>query len=316
MTDSIDFPTGRPLTYGYDAETAPAGMRDVYAALAPKPGTWYGDILPVAVDPDRSWRLAMPNMVRDGLLGIADLLSGTETGEVTARGAGALLTGGFAGGGALAPRGAVAIGGARSALPMDLESRMARAKVLGFRRLPTTYHGTVDDIRQFLKSPPARTTMGEAARAAAVWTAEDALLAGEFAAMGHQLRGGATGSGQNILPLWARADRYANLRLDGKEKDREMAATLRQAWDDGFDAVRMFNFTSPGGLKQQTIWAFKEPNQLRSPFAAFDPAKRDSAELLAGVAAPSPVVPGFNVQVGPPEQPVGPRVRRSQYEVY
>ncbi|MCA0300901.1 MAG: hypothetical protein LCH95_00705 [Proteobacteria bacterium] len=316
MSDPMDFLTGRAMTYGYDANTAPAGMRDVYAALARNPGTWYGDFLPIAVDPDRSWRLAMPNMMREGLLGVADLLSGTETGEVTARGASALLTGGFTGGRALAPRGAVATGGARSALPMDVASRDARAEALGFRRLPTTYHGTVDDIREFLRNPPARTTFGEAAKAAAVWTAENAALAGEFAAMASQARGGATGSGQSILPLWARADRVANLRLDGLEKDREIAATLRQAWDDGFDAVKMFNHTSPGGLKHQTIWAFREPNQLRSPFAAFDPAKRDSADLLASVAVPSLVVPGFDVPVEQPKQPVGLRVPLPPDEVY
>jgi hypothetical protein len=50
-------------------------------------------------------------------------------------------------------------------------------------------------------------------------------------------------------------------------------------------------------LGPQTIWAFRDPAQLRSRFAVFDPEKRGSEDLLAGFAALGPTpVPGFNVR--------------------
>jgi hypothetical protein len=49
-------------------------------------------------------------------------------------------------------------------------------------------------------------------------------------------------------------------------------------------------------LGPQTIWTFRDPVQLRSRFALFDPAKRDSSDLMAGFAMPAPApVPGFRV---------------------
>ena len=60
---------------------------------------------------------------------------------------------------------------------------------------------------------------------------------------------------------------------------------------DGHDAIRLSNYRLFPELGPQTIWAVRDPNQLRSWFARFDPAKRDSDDLLAARA-----VPGFNVQ--------------------
>jgi hypothetical protein len=70
------------------------------------------------------------------------------------------------------------------------------------------------------------------------------------------------------------------LTLQGGEKNHEIAATLAQAWDDGYTSVLLKNYTSPGG-KKGDILVVRDPNQLRSPYAAFDPARRDSADLLA-----------------------------------
>lgn len=116
--------------------------------------------------------------------------------------------------------------------------------------------------------------------------------------MAAQAPGARQGSGQNILPLWARRGRWANLRLSGDELDHEIAATLFNAWDNGYDSVRLLNYTTPGGVPGQTIWVFKNPNQLRSPFARFDPANKDSSDLLAARTSipgfrPIPTTPGF-----------------------
>lgn len=91
-----------------------------------------------------------------------------------------------------------------------------------------------------------------------------------------------SGNGQNILPLFHRAERPARIDLTGTETNHQIAATLDEAWKSGYDAVLLTNYTSPGGLTGQQIIIVKDPAQLRSPFAAFDPAKRSSADLLAG----------------------------------
>jgi len=96
-----------------DPRKVPERLAEVYAALAPDPNAEYGALLPFARDKttgDR--RLAMPEMVRDGARGLVDLLAGTETGEVTPEAVQSLVFGGLGAGGALAPRGALAAGGA------------------------------------------------------------------------------------------------------------------------------------------------------------------------------------------------------------
>ena len=60
-----------------------------------------------------------------------------------------------------------------------------------------------------------------------------------------------------------------------------MAATISDAWDRGFDAVIIDNFKVAKGRKG-SILVVKEPARLRLPWAKFDPAKRDSSDLLAG----------------------------------
>ena len=81
------------------------------------------------------------------------------------------------------------------------------------------------------------------------------------------------------------------MTLQGGEKNHEIAATLAQAWDDGYTSVLLKNYTSPGG-KKGDILVVRDPSQLRSPYAVFDPAKRDSADLLAGFAGWAPLSGG------------------------
>ena len=87
----------------------------------------------------------------------------------------------------------------------------------------------------------------------------------------------------SLMPLVHRAERPAVVRLSGDEKNHEIAATLAQAWDDGYDAVMLKNYTSSGG-KMGDIVVVRDPSQLRSPFAAFDPEKKQSANLLGSVS--------------------------------
>lgn len=272
-------------------------------------------------------RPAMPSMARDFLTGGLDLLAGVETGEVTPRAAVQLGLGGMGAGGALAPRGALTAGAAKGAtpangvplgvarfgademmngLPMDLASRDARSKMQ--RYLPgsrpgdflTVYHGTNKEIRPgFRLDPPERTTNAASAEAG-IWASESPAVAHEYAAHAAQAGAPTGGLGPSVLPLRARAEKAGVLRLQPGMKEREILGALRDAWDAGYDAIRVTNYTMPGSLPAPDNWVFKNPNQLRSPFAAFDPAKRDSSDLLAGFAVPGPAsVPGFNYSPPP-----------------
>ncbi len=60
-------------------------------------------------------------------------------------------------------------------------------------------------------------------------------------------------------------------------------ASIANAFDNGYDAIRLSNDTAVPTLPPQSIWAFRDPNQLRSRFARFDPRNIDSADLLAGI---------------------------------
>lgn len=84
------------------------------------------------------------------------------------------------------------------------------------------------------------------------------------------------------MPLLHRTERPAAIRLDGTEKNLEVAATLSDAFrDGGRDAVALKNYTTPGGRSGETAVILRDPSQLRSVNAAFDPARRHEANLLA-----------------------------------
>jgi hypothetical protein len=84
--------------------------------------------------------------------------------------------------------------------------------------------------------------------------------------------------------LWHRSDRPVSFDAAGLE-DYEIQESLRNAWDNGYDSVLMKNYIRPGGTKPESIMVVRNLNQLRSPRAAFDPAKKLSPNILAGFGA-------------------------------
>jgi hypothetical protein len=193
---------------------------------------------------------------------------------------------GLIGGGAgFAERGALGAAGGRlareSALPMDEASRMARADAMGFHRSMPLYHGSNTEFTGFRSVP---TTQAEQA-APGVSTALNPAVAQEFAESRTTTHGGQP----KVYPLLHRAERPAVLDLTGQESHHEVVATLRDAFDRGHDAVMLRNYTTPGGIPNQKIVIVRDANQLRSPDAAFDPARRGNSNLLAGIAGASAV---------------------------
>lgn len=183
---------------------------------------------------------------------------------------------GFVMGGGMpaAERGAVGVAGGRALsprpLPMDDASRFSRADAMGFRRDMDTYHGTGAALDEFRAVP----TNSDGFRTPGVSVSRSPEIANEYSAA----RGNEKANPQ-VLRLWHRTDRPGVIALKGDETHPQVVETLRRAFDSGFDAVMLKNYTSPAG-KSGDIIIVKNANQLRVPQAAFDPAKRDSAFLL------------------------------------
>jgi hypothetical protein len=201
-------------------------------------------------------------------------------------------------------------------LPMDEASRMARAREMGFDTSMPLYHGTAADFDAFdpslagtqkysdwgqgiyLTPSPSNADYyrGEAAKAGdtaaneafvryealekqAVWEngspkyppgATEAL--DEF----RRARKAAENSTGSVIPAYAAIKNpmvipYTNM------PDPFAAKNAQAAGHDGIIVLK-----SDGSVDE--VVAFS-PEQVRGKFAAFDPAKKDSANLLAGLAA-------------------------------
>jgi hypothetical protein len=140
------------------------------------------------------------------------------------------------------------------AMDMSTDARMQRAAEQGFNVNTPVYHGTAVDFKEF---DPDRSFGSQ------FWSTTDkaAIEAGEVGAAG---RGVIKEMFQRIKnPAgWAEYDKYSTDELIAR----------------GYDGLAL-----PDADGQITYVAF-EPNQYRDVRAAFDPAKRSSANLLATAA--------------------------------
>lgn len=279
----------------------------LYSRLAPDPDSDYGALLPVASNRPGSaaWvqngadpRLALPDIVRSGLKGWLDLANATHTGALTPEAIGALTTGSAGAGLGLAERGALAAGAARPipSLAMDEASRFARARETGFRPGLKLYHWTnAPDFPAFAYGDGRAKSLGLPQYG--FWAAEDPRFANEM----DRLSGLPAGkAGGRIIPLVSRFSKPGSITLEPDISHLEVALNIPKLWGDGYDALRFTNYNTFADGTPTPTWLFRTPNQLRSRFAAFDPARKDSADLLAARAIPGfavqpPAMPGFRV---------------------
>ena len=164
-------------------------------------------------------------------------------------------------------------------LTMNEASRMQRAAEMGFDVNEPLYHGSDQEFRVFDPTLRGATTRAPSARLA-TWAALDPQLAHLFA----EKAALQTHGHPQIYPLLARSDSPATYRLSGREGELDIVAALIQAFDNGHDLVRLAYPKVPGQINKDVV-AVKNENQYRSKFAAFDPAKRESNDLLASLAA-------------------------------
>jgi hypothetical protein len=151
-------------------------------------------------------------------------------------------------------------------------------------------HSTASDFSVFDLGEAGRPSQAAPARVG-VWTevvrpAREAKIAGQFA----EMAAARTAAEPRLMPLLHRAENPASLTLTGDEMNHEIAATLADARGRGHDSVLLRNYTSPGGQTGDVL-VVKDPAQLRAPTAQFEPAKRNSRNLLAGTAGVSVLPP-------------------------
>lgn len=139
------------------------------------------------------------------------------------------------------------------------------------------YHGTNQDLKEFKLSEGGKVS-GSPVGSISVASTQDRGVAQTYANEAAEKYGGEP----TVIELVHRAKRPAKIELSGDELNHEMAATVQQAWDDGRDALMLTNYNVGKG-KKGTVILVKDPSQLRKKGAKFDPKKKFSPELLAGV---------------------------------
>ena len=135
------------------------------------------------------------------------------------------------------------------ALDMREAARMKRAEEMGFDTSQTYYHRTHDDIKEFDKS-----------KADGFWFNDQAEIDIDEV--------GASGGDRVTMPVYLK---YENELVSGPNQNVEDIAS------DGYDAI----VNNYDGF---TDVAVLEPNQIRSVNAVFDPAKKNSGDILAGLS--------------------------------
>lgn len=175
----------------------------------------------------------------------------------------------------------------KAGLDMSESARMARAREMGFNK-PTLYHGTstfktdgdlFEEFQRFEGEDMTRSVSRSPVGKLGISLAEQPGIGGDFARQASPN----DGAGAAIVPVKFRHNKIASINLEGNETNYEIYGAVIDAWKQGFDAIQFKNYTTPAGTKGSFVLV-KEPEQIRSVNAAFDPAKKDSSNLLAGAA--------------------------------
>jgi hypothetical protein len=214
------------------------------------------------------------------------------------------------------------------ALDMSPQARMRRADEM----FPASaYHGTAADIREFrpdgsvTKARSAKgvtwasgtsDTAGGYARLAAEdkpvqdlidasyaaerkgnWDEANRLMAeAEKLEQSGELVGA---GGQNVMPIRIDDSNFRVIDADGATMsdldDSQLYSWVEEAKADGYDGLKILNFSDNadwGSYKPDTHYAVFDQSKIRSVNAAFDPAMRDSPNLLASNAAQAALAGG------------------------
>jgi hypothetical protein len=180
----------------------------------------------------------------------------------------------------------------KESLPMDEASRMQRAQEMGFDTSRTVYHGA-PDIRGmdegFVSKSESLQREGYGNKEyqdpnRAFFFADDISTAKTYAddrrAFDYQ------NADPGVIAAHLRMDNPMVIDWGGKPW-RGTQDAIQQARENGHDGIVINNVIDAyqGKGKPTTVRVVFNPEQIRKTDAAFDPAKKDSANLLAGLAA-------------------------------
>jgi hypothetical protein len=165
-------------------------------------------------------------------------------------------------------------------LPMDDESRMARAKAMGFNMAELLGHGTAFDFRAFDRNKFGSTTGAGTARQG-IWTEVNPTRGGIAAASAMRAAREEGAGLPRVMPLMYRAKSEKVIDWPSLRTKGDVEAMIKQAWADGHDAIRFRNHRSAGRVGDAVL--VRHPSQLRHPSAVFDPLKKQSRDLLSSV---------------------------------
>jgi hypothetical protein len=284
--------------YGPSADTPTS---EIYRLLGLNPNLKRGTILPLARNEQGALEVAVPqsliDLARAFRLPARAMGGGSYGPEDIANFA---LNTGALGAVGTKPAGALASGAARgskpSALPMDEASRMARAREMGAAAPEDVwYHGSPNDLyagsreMRTSREPPqffaakSPFTAAEYSRGRMDILAEpDAngkIPLEKSGYAGDGLQGGVyqmRSLAQNPLEFDAKGQSWIHIPMD---------VIAAEAKAKGHDAVIYRNIIDGyySRLHPTDVIAWLDKTKIRSSEAAFDPAKKGSADLLAGV---------------------------------
>ena len=193
---------------------------------------------------------------------------------------------------------------AANALDMSHEARMARAKEMGFDTDTTWFHGTNGVFDEFstegrVGRPWAKGAVffSDSPKTASGYAKSSAFAdnIGKLIAEGGDTTKALVGGvdwlnqGSSIIPAKVNYGKQKTIRVGPEDNTDVVAGLIRDAKSEGYDTVRLVNNNDadPVGWGADGMPIFPDemvvfdPSRIRSPNADFDPAKADSANLLA-----------------------------------
>ena len=230
-------------------------------------------------------------------------------------------------------------------LDMSRPARMERAAQQGFNVDMPLYHGTASNFAAFDKAKFGKITQAKSAKLG-VWMSSSPETASGYAKLAGEdnpvsvLLEQAEAAGRKgkhdeafrlntkaenlemkiikenvginsaVMPLFARGN-FKTIDMQGARyaaNDMKLSQLAEQAKREGFDGLHLQNFSDEGVNRYNPtdhVLVFK-PSNIRSVNAAFDPASKGSANILAGVGAVGAGA-AMTGAVRPPEQKKTPR---------
>lgn len=172
-------------------------------------------------------------------------------------------------------------------MPMDYESRMARAAEMGFGIGDLLTHGSKRDFHGFSLDAPRSTDFGWYGQGVSL-APNDPSISNAYAMVEKE---GVGQWGGRSYPVVSRGRAYewptSTPPAMSLEQSEEITQSLRGL---GYEMSNIYAPDDPdiwgdaaGSWREQTVYA---PRNIRSRFARFDPRLRNSANLLAANASP------------------------------